>query len=69
MLERWESLHAVRQAALAFPPLAVLLFLVNVGVFDQPVGRSVLYGLIEGGLFTALLLVATANERRKRARG
>lgn len=67
LLERWESLSALTQAALAFPPLAVLLFLVNVGPFGQPIGRAVVYGLIEALPLTALLLVATAGERRKRA--
>ena len=38
-------------------------------VFEgRPVWRSILYGLIESAPFTALVLVATANERRKRSR-
>jgi hypothetical protein len=66
LLRRWESLGTAVQAAIAFPPLAVVLFLLNLGGFDQPVGRSILYGLIEALPFTALILVATANERRRR---
>ncbi len=54
------------QALVAFPPLAVLLFVVNLGGFGQPLGRSIVYGLIEAAPVTALILVATANERRKR---
>jgi len=68
VLRRWESLSTTVQAAVVFPTLAVLLFLLNVGPFSQPIGRSVLYGLIESLPVSALVLVATANERRKRSR-
>ena len=68
LLRRWESLTPPVQAAVVFPALTILLFLLNVGVFSQPVLRSVLYGLIEALPFTALVLVATANERRRRSR-
>ena len=67
MLRRWESLSPGVQASIVFPPLAVLLFLVNLGGFGQPLWRSIVYGLIEAAPVTALVLVATANERRKRA--
>jgi hypothetical protein len=67
MLQRWESLKPGVQAAIVFPPLAILLFLLNLGGFDQPLVRSILYGLIEAAPVTALVLVATANERRKRS--
>jgi hypothetical protein len=66
VVKRWESLTAQVQAAIAFPPLAILLFAINRWLFNQPLARSVVYGLIEGGVMTALVLVATANERRKR---
>lgn len=68
LLRRWESLRTPLQAAIVFPPLAIVLFLLNVGGFNQPVPRSIVYGLIEALPFTALVLVATANERRKRSR-
>jgi len=67
LVRRWESLSVPLQAGIAFPPLAVVLFLLNVGVFNQPVPRSIVYGLIEALPFTVLVLVATANERRKRS--
>ena len=57
------------QAAIAYPLFTAVLFLLNVGLFNQPVLRSVLYGLMEALPLTALLLVATANERRKRQGG
>src|SRR3981081_2758801 len=65
-LRRWEALSVPVQAAIVFPPLAIVLFLLNVGGVGQPVARSVLYGVIEAAPVTALVLVATANERRKR---
>jgi hypothetical protein len=67
MIERWESLSPAVQAAIVFPPLAVLLFLLNLGGFNQPLLRSIVYGLIEAAPVTALILIATANERRKRS--
>jgi len=65
---RWESLSTPVQAAIVFPVLAVVFFFLNLVGFNQPVWRSILYGLIESAPFTALVLVATANERRKRSR-
>ena len=67
LLRRWESLSTPVQAAIVFPLLTVVLILVNVGGFNQPVPRSVVYGVIEALPFTALILVATHNERKKRA--
>lgn len=67
-LRRWEALSPGAQAAVVFPPLAAVLFLLNLGGFGQPLWRSILYGLIEALPFTALVLVATANERRRRSR-
>lgn len=69
VIQRWESLGPGVQAAIVFPPLAILLFLLNLGGFDQPLLRSILYGVIEAVPFTALILIATANERRKRSGG
>jgi hypothetical protein len=69
MLQRWESLKPGVQAAIVFPPLAIVLFLLNLTGFDQPLLRSILYGLIEAAPVTALVLIATANERRKRSGG
>ena len=66
MIERWEALSPFVQGALALPPLSVLLFLVNLGPFNQPLWRSILYGIFEGAVVTALLLVATASEKSKR---
>ena len=62
----WERLAVPKQIAIALPALSAALFLLNITVFGQPAWRSVLYGLFEGGVVTALLLVATASERSKR---
>jgi hypothetical protein len=67
LLRRWEALNTGVQAGIVFPLLAVLLFIINLGAFNQPLWRSILYGLIESAPLTALVLVATANERGKRS--
>lgn len=67
LVRRWESLSTPVQAAIVFPLLAVVFFFLNLVGFNQPVWRSILYGLIESAPFTALVLVASANERRKRS--
>ena len=62
----WETLETWVQLAVSFPIFAVLTFLMNIGPFNQPVGRSVFYGLFEGGVLSGLLAVATATERGRR---
>jgi hypothetical protein len=62
----WEGLETWVQLAISFPIFAVLTFLMNVGLFNQPVPRSVLYGLFEGAVLSALLAVATHTERSRR---
>ena len=49
------------------PPLVVLLLLVNLGPFNQPLWRSILYGIFEGGVLTGLLLAITRSEKDKRS--
>jgi len=63
----WEGLTAPRQAAAAGPPLVILLFLVNLGPFNQPLWRSILYGIFEGGILTGVLLAVTQSEKSKRS--
>ncbi|HKV86826.1 MAG TPA: hypothetical protein VJT78_02385 [Candidatus Dormibacteraeota bacterium] len=62
----WERLETWKQLAFSFPAFAVLTFVINIGPFDQPLFRSILYGLFEGGVLSGLLAVATATERGKR---
>ena len=64
----WESLETWKQLAISFPIFAVLTFLLNIGPFYQPLGRSVFYGLFEGGVLSGLLAVATRTEREGRTR-
>ncbi|MDQ6636174.1 MAG: hypothetical protein M3Y62_00095 [Candidatus Dormibacteraeota bacterium] len=66
LAERWEALSTPVQVAISFPPLVILLFAANLGPFNQPLWRSILYGILEGGVLTGLLLAATASERAKR---
>jgi hypothetical protein len=62
----WEALETWVQLALSFPIFAVLTFLINIAPFNQPVFRSILYGLFEGGVLSGLMAVATATERGRR---
>jgi hypothetical protein len=62
----WESLDTWRQLVLSFPVLALATFAINIGPFYQPLGRSIFYGLFEGGVLTGLLAVATRTERDRR---
>lgn len=66
LLAWWESLDVWKQLVLSFPPLAILTFLLNIGPFYQPVGRSIFYGVFEGGVLTGLLMIATRTERERR---
>ena len=62
----WEALETWQQLAISFPILAVLMLLINIGPFNQPVPRSIFYGLFEGAVLSGLLAVATATERSRR---
>jgi hypothetical protein len=62
----WESLESWQHLAFSFPVFAVLTFLINVGPFNQPILRSILYGLFEGAVLSGLLAVATRTERGRR---
>ena len=62
----WESLETWVQLAISFPVFAVLTFLLNIGPFYQPLGRSLFYGVFEGGVLAGLLAVATRTERDRR---
>ena len=66
MRDRWEALENWQQAVIAFPLLFTFMFLLNWGPFAQPVGSSLIYGVIEGGLFTGMLLLATNAEKSRR---
>ncbi len=62
----WEALETWQQLAISFPILAVLMLLINIGPFSQPLLRSIFYGLFEGAVLSGLVAVATATERAKR---
>ncbi len=65
----WEARPVWQQIVIAFPPLAVLLFAINLVPFGLPALRSAGYGVFEGGIATGLLLVATATEKSRRQGG
>ncbi len=69
IVKRWEALSRRTQALIALPTLVVLMFLINLGPFNQPLLRSIVYGLLEGGVLGGLVLVVTAQEKAKRGGG
>jgi hypothetical protein len=66
LIRWWEALETWQRLAISFPILAVLMLLINIGPFGQPLGRSIFYGLFEGAVLSGLLAVATATERARR---
>lgn len=64
----WESLETWHQLLISFPILSLLMLVINIGPFSQPLLRSIFYGFFEGGVLSGLLAVATATERGKRRR-
>jgi hypothetical protein len=68
LLLRWEKLPAHTQIVIAFPTLVVLLFIIHITLFLQPVSRSILYGVFWAILGTYLVVIASRTEAAKRAR-
>lgn len=68
LMRPWERLPVPAQVAIAFPALAVLLFLFHLGPLGQPLIRAIFYGVFWSILATPALVVATQNELRKRDR-
>jgi hypothetical protein len=62
----WEALETWRQLLISFPIFAVLTLFINIGPFNQPLLRSIFYGLFEGAVLSGMLAVATATERGRR---
>jgi hypothetical protein len=62
----WEGLETWRQLLISFPVFAALMLFINIGPFDQPLLRSIFYGLFEGAVLSGMMAVATATERGRR---
>ena len=69
MRDWWESLEPRTQVYIAFPVLGIWTFLLNLGPFAQPLGSSIIYGLIEGAAFTGLMIAVTNGEKSRRGGG
>ncbi len=65
----WEALETWRQLLISFPIFAALTLFLNIGPFNQPLLRSIFYGLFEGAVLSGMLAVATATERGRRQQG
>jgi hypothetical protein len=66
LLLKWESLPGQTQIAIAFPTLVVLLFLLHITLFRQPLARGALYGVFWAIPGTYLVVIATRTEAAKR---
>jgi len=66
LVRRFEDLEGGKQGAIAMGFFTVVLFLVNLGPFHQPVLRAALYGLIEAIPFAVVVVIAASNERQRR---
>ena len=67
MIRWWESLSPAWNLGIAFAVFCPLTFLVNWLLFSLSVPRSLIYGVIEGLGFAALVAIATHTERSRRA--
>jgi hypothetical protein len=65
-LLKWESLDGQVQILIAFPVLVVLLFILHITLFRQPVARGALYGVFWAVPGTYLVVIATRTEAAKR---
>ena len=68
LLRRFEELPLWAQVALALPAMVLLFYLIHLVLFFQPQSRAIIYGLMYGIPFTALLIYASHHERSKRLR-
>ena len=66
LVRRWEALSARAQAAIGFPVAFVLMLLIHLGPFNQPMGRAIAYAVFWGAILTGLLVVASRAERARR---
>ncbi|HUZ88659.1 MAG TPA: hypothetical protein VMU49_02395 [Candidatus Acidoferrales bacterium] len=62
----WEGLSPFWNLGLGLLVFGALSLVANLVAFNQPLLRSLLYALIEGGVLSALLAIATQTERGKR---
>ena len=67
LLIAWERLPPPVQVVIAFPILAGALFLLHLGPLNQPFWRAVFYGLFWSIPATAVVVIASQNEARKRS--
>jgi len=51
----WEGLETWRQLLISFPVFAALTLFINIGPFNQPLLRSIFYGLFEGAVLSGML--------------
>ena len=67
---RWEALSGPRQLLVVYPTTVLVLLAIHVAFFHRiTFGRSLAYALGEALFVTAFVMLATASERARKARG
>lgn len=66
-MRRWEALSARTQGAVALPAAFVLMLLLHLGPFNQPLWRAIGYAVFWGVILSAMLVIASRAERHRRA--
>lgn len=67
-LVTWEELHIGVQIAVSFVLSVLILWVLHIGLLNQPNGRGFLYGLFWAVPLTVIVVGATRAERAKRLR-
>lgn len=65
---RWEELHIGVQIVVTFVVSVLILWVLHIGLLNQPNGRGFLYGLFWAVPLTVIVVGATRAERAKRRR-
>ena len=66
IMRRWEKLPGPAQFVIAFLVWFVIFWVGHVQLLNQPVFRGFLSGIVWGGTFALLTLLATRSEQTKR---
>lgn len=68
LLIRWEELSIGVQVVSAFVVTFIVLVIIHLELLNQPLGRSLTYGVFWAVLATAALVGGTRSERARRLR-
>jgi hypothetical protein len=66
LVRRWEGLDMGLQFLIAWPTLTVIISIIHLAALNQPLWRSLLYGVFWALPASFLVAMASQNEARKR---